>query len=83
MRLLAEDVDLAELTARLRLRFRGESPGGYLDGRTALRDAVCAELTCSELEAEDVVETMVVRGFVHYEGDPRAALPEEARWRLG
>ncbi len=78
-----EEVDLAELTESLRRRFAGAAPIGYLDGRTALRDAVAAELGCSELEAEDIVDTLVARGFVRYEGDPRAALDEGRAWSLG
>ena len=82
MRLAVEDVDLAELTASLRSRFAGAAPTGYLDGRSALRDAVTEELTCSTLEAEEIVDTLVARGFVRYEGDPTAALDDGRGWSL-
>ena len=75
MRLSVEDVDLAELVEALRSRFAGARPTGYLDGRTALRDAVADELGCSDLEAEQLVDTLVAHGFVRYEGNPQA--PED------
>jgi hypothetical protein len=83
VRLPIEEVDLAELTASLRSRFAGAAPAGYLVGRTALRDAVTLELQCSELEAEEIVDTLVARGFVRYEGDPGAAVDDERGWSLG
>jgi hypothetical protein len=81
--LSVEDIDLAELTAHLRGQFAGAAPTGYLDGRTALRDAVVVELDCSTLEAEALVDTLVARGFVRYEGDPAAAVDERDGWSLG
>jgi hypothetical protein len=77
-----EDIDLAELTAQLRDRLRATPLIGYLDGRTVMRDAVAEQLDCSELEAEQIVDTMVARGFAHFEGDPKSAVPEEPRWLL-
>jgi hypothetical protein len=73
---------LAELTAALRARFGGAAPAGYLDGRTALRDAVAERLECSTLEAEEIVDTLVAQGFARYEGDPAAALDDGRSWSL-
>jgi hypothetical protein len=83
VRIPIEEVDLAELTSSLQQRFERAAPRGYLDGRTALRDAVADELECSELEAEDIVDTLVARGFVRYEGDPCAFMQEALPWRFG
>jgi len=77
-----EDVDLAELTSAVRRRFAGAGPLGYLAGRTALRDAVSLELGCSDLEAETIVDTLVGRGFVRYEGDPHAAVDDSRGWSI-
>jgi hypothetical protein len=82
-RLPVEDVDLAALTEGLRRRFSEVPPVGYLEGRTALRDAVQSALACSQLEAEDLVETLVARGFVRYEGDPLGALDDPRPWAVG
>jgi hypothetical protein len=80
--LVVEDVDLADLTERLRHRFEAAAPIGYLNGRTALRDAVASELDCSELEAENIVDTLIAQGFVRYGGDPRFELGDDRRWSL-
>jgi hypothetical protein len=77
-----EDVDLADLTTAVRRRFAGAGPVGYLAGRTALRDAVLLELGCSDLEAETIVDTLVDRGFVRYEGDPQASIDDGRGWAI-
>ena len=82
MRLSVEDVDLAELVGALRSRFAGARPTGYLNGRTAMRDAVADELACSDLEAEELVDTLAARGFIRYEGDPLAAEDHTRAWLL-
>jgi hypothetical protein len=82
MRLSIEDIDLAELVASLRARFAGAAPVGYLAGRTALRDAVADDLSCSALEAETIGDTLVAHGFVRYEGDPQAPLDDGRGWSL-
>jgi hypothetical protein len=80
VRLSMEDVDLAELVDALRSRFARARPTGYLGGRTALRDAVANELGCSVLEAEELVDTLVARGLVRYEGDPREPDDDSRIW---
>lgn len=82
MAISLEDLDLAELTRSLRERLAGCPPVGYLVGRTALRDAVTDELSCSELLAEEIVDTLVARGFVRYQGDPTAEGDDQRGWSL-
>jgi hypothetical protein len=43
---------------------------------------VAEELNCSELEAEEIVDTLVERGFARYQGDPAAALDDQSFWLL-
>lgn len=83
MAISLEDLDLAELTLALRERLAGSPPAGYLVGRTALRDAVTDELQCSELLAEEIVDTLVARGFARYQGDPAAEIDDLRGWSLG
>ncbi len=83
VRISVEEVDLAELSEALRQRFALATPTGYLRGRTALRDAVAGMLSCSELRAEELVDTLIVRGFVRYEGDPTANVDgDQLPWLL-
>lgn len=80
--LVVESVDLADLTERLRHRFEAAPPIGYLNGRTVIRDAVASELDCSELEAENIVDTLIAQGFVRYGGDPTFEIDDGRRWSL-
>lgn len=58
-----ETVDLAALRAVLHARC-GAFVEGAVVGRTRLRDEVIAQLGCSVLEAEQVVDTMISRDFL-------------------
>jgi hypothetical protein len=68
MQFIPENIDMAELAGVLQTVFASEPPRGYLIGRTQLRDAVARRLECSELQAEEVVDTMVSLGYLKYEG---------------
>jgi hypothetical protein len=76
-----EDVDLADLTEALERELDGNAPVGYAEGKTALRDLVVGLLECSELEAEQVVDTMVARGFLRFSGDPSAPI-DDGLWSV-
>ena len=45
-------------------------PGGEIAGRSKMRDLVAAHLGCSLLEAEELVDTLIARGFARLERDP-------------
>jgi hypothetical protein len=75
-----EDVDLAELARGLRDDL-GHAPAGYLPGRTELRDRTVQRLGCSELQAEQIVDTMIARRFVSYDDSEEPAGPEGV-WRF-
>ena len=77
-----DERDLADLALALRRRFEHQPPVGYLDGKTALRNAVEAELGCSDLEAEEIVDTLELQHHLVYDGDPTSTLEESATWRI-
>jgi len=78
-----EDVDLAELADRIRRHIPpNEPPVGYLRGRSYFRDVITHELGCSELEAEELVDTMEMNGYLRFEGDPSARSRAESRWTV-
>jgi hypothetical protein len=58
-----ESIDLAELASELRERC-GHCIEDVVVGRTLLRDEVAQRLNCSMLEAEQLVDTLIARGFV-------------------
>ena len=76
----AEDTDLAEVAASLQHQFRNQPPVGYLPGKTKIRDAIMSKLGCSALEAERIVDTMSMRGFLRYGGTPTGALDGPLPW---
>ena len=56
-------IDLAALANVARERC-GHTVPGEVVGKTRVRDQLVAHLTCSELEAEQLVDTMIARGFM-------------------
>lgn len=76
-----EDIDLADLAETLEGSLTNIPVAGYVEGKTALRDMVVSELCCSELEAEQVVDTMVASGFLRFSGDPLGP-SDDGVWRV-
>jgi competence protein ComEC len=78
-----EDLDLREIADRLRRHIPvGEPPVGYLRGRSYFRDVLSHELGCSELEAEALVDTLEMNGYLRFEGDPSVRSRAESRWEI-
>ena len=78
-----EDVDLRELAVRLQRHVpEGEPPVGYLRGRSYFRDVLASELGCSALEAEELVDTLEMNGYLRFEGDPSIRSRAESRWDI-
>ncbi len=78
-----EDVDLMEVAERLRRHIpEGEPPVGYLRGRSYFRDVLAHELGCSELEAEELVDTLEMNGYLKFVGDPSVRSQAESRWDI-
>ena len=66
MQLAVEDIDLSLLTGALRRRYGRHLYASYLRGKTLLRDAVVESLGCSAYEAEELVETLEMMGYVRF-----------------
>jgi hypothetical protein len=82
--LVVEEIDLAALAEALRQRLGSTLETGYLRGRTVIRDTVAAHLRCSEYEAEQLMDTLELQGFVWYPHLPDETHPVERRhWRIG
>ena len=77
-----EDIDLADLSLRVRAELPEGEPVGYLRGKALLRDTVQRVLRCSELEAEELVDTLEMRGYFHFEADPGKRSRADARWDI-
>lgn len=77
-----EDLDLKSVTGKLRLEFMNDPPMGYLRGRTLLRNHLAQSYGCSALEAEELVDTLESRGFLHFNGDPSERSEAESTWSI-
>jgi hypothetical protein len=79
-----EDVDLAALADSVRHRLGEHLEASYLRGKTILRDAVAAELRCSDVEAEELVETLELNGLVRFPQLEDDTHPAQRRpWIIG
>lgn len=78
--MLSDDIDLQALTEDLRHRLRHGEAMGYLRGKSLMRDTLVAHHGYSELEAEELVDTLESRGFLHFLGDPSQHSVADAKW---
>ncbi|HEY5958415.1 MAG TPA: hypothetical protein VIV60_17750 [Polyangiaceae bacterium] len=67
MTLDLDNLDLLTVTDTLREQFANSVPGDMLEGKTAFRDLLVTSLNCSELEAEELVDTLITRGYLKFE----------------
>ena len=78
-----DDLDLADVADRIRRHIPPtEPPVGYLRGRSYFRDVLAHEYGCSELEAEELVDTLEMNGYLVFQGDPSERSLAESRWRV-
>ena len=76
-------IDLEDLASRIRRHVSvGEPPVGYLRGRSYFRDVVARELRCSDLEAEQLVDTLEVNGYLKFKGNPSERSVADSRWEI-
>ena len=66
MQLVVEEIDLSQLARHLRRRYGRHLYASYLRGKTLIRDALIDHLRCSEYEAEELVETLELMGYVRF-----------------
>lgn len=79
-----EEYDLAEVAERIRRHIpANEPPVGYLRGRSYFRDVLTSELGISDLEAEQLVDTLELHGYLRFLGDPSERSRAESRWDVG
>lgn len=78
-----EELDLASLTSLIQRHIpANDPPVGYLRGRSYFRDVIASELGCSALEAEQLVDTLEMNGYLRFEGSPSEPARAESRWTV-
>jgi hypothetical protein len=68
--MISEDLDLKQLAQELQKALRPGEPHGYLRGKSLMRDVLVHERGFSELESEEIIDTLEAQGFLRFLGDP-------------
>jgi competence protein ComEC len=77
-----EELDLANLSQELHRALGPGEPVGYLRGKAAMRDVLVDTRGFSQLEAEALVDTLELQGYLHFLGDPSRPSEAESRWEF-
>ena len=76
-------LDLAEVARMLQRHVPpNEPPVGYLRGRSYFRDVIAHEMRCSDFEAEELVDTLEMNGYLRFEGNPSERSVADSRWDI-
>jgi hypothetical protein len=80
--MISEDLDLRQLTLDLKSMLPPGEPVGYLRGKALMRDMLVQTKGFSELEAEELIDTLEIRGFLRFLGDPTERSVADATWEI-
>lgn len=80
--MIPDDLDLKELTEDIKSMLRHHGPVGYLRGKSLMRDLLVEQKGFSQLEAEELVDTLELQGFLHFLGDPTERSVADAPWEI-
>ena len=80
--MIPEDLDLQRLTAELKSALGPGEPVGYLRGKSLMRDVLVARRSFSELEAEELIDTLELRGYLRFLGDPTERSVADSQWEI-
>jgi len=77
-----EDFDLREVAELLKQRLAESPPRGYLRGKALMRDTLAHDRGLSYLEAEELLDTLELNGFLRFLGDPSERAVADAPWEI-
>ncbi len=80
--MIPDDLDLKQLTEELREKLKPGEPVGYLRGKSLMRDVLVQERGFSQLESEELIDTLEMRGFLHFLGDPSERSHADSHWDI-
>ena len=80
--MIPEEIDLQRLTDELRTALGPGEPVGYLRGKALMRDVLVHQRHYSELEAEELIDTLEMQGYLHFLGDPAERSVADSQWEL-
>lgn len=80
--MISEELDLQQLSLELKEKLSPGEPVGYLRGKSLMRDVLVHERGFSELEAEEVIDTLELQGYLHFLGDPAERSHADSHWEI-
>ncbi|HZI13479.1 MAG TPA: hypothetical protein VE153_24070 [Myxococcus sp.] len=80
--MINDDLDLQQLTAELKSALGPGEPIGYLRGKSLMRNVLVDMKGFSELEAEELIDTLELRGFLRFLGDTTERSVADAHWEI-
>lgn len=80
--MIPEDVDLQQLTLELKSALGPGEPVGYLRGKALMRNLLVQLKGFSQLEAEDIIDTLEMQGYLRFLGDPTERSVADAPWEI-
>ncbi|MGQ0506453.1 MAG: hypothetical protein ACT4TC_14165 [Myxococcaceae bacterium] len=80
--MISEELDLRALTEELKQRVGHGEPVGYLRGKSLMRDVLVREKNFSDLEAEELIDTLEMNGYLRFLGDPAERSCADAQWEI-
>ncbi len=80
--MIHDDLDLQQLTAEMKAALAPGEPIGYLRGKAQMRDLLVHMKRFSELEAEELIDTLELRGFLRFLGDPTERSVADSHWEI-
>lgn len=80
--MIAEDIDLQQVTEELRAALGPGEPIGYLRGKALMRDVLVQQKGFSLLEAEELIDTLEMQGYLQFLGDPAERSVADSHWEL-
>ena len=80
--MISDDLDLRQLTVDLKRMLAPGEPVGYLRGKSLMRNLLVETKGFSELEAEELIDTLELRGFLKFLGDPSERSVADAHWEI-
>lgn len=80
--MIDEDADLGAITADIHDALRHHEPVGYLRGKALMRDVIVHRRGLSELEAEELIDTLELRGYLQFLGNPSERSEADSHWNF-
>jgi hypothetical protein len=80
--MIPEEVDLQALAEELKTQLKPAEPEGYLRGKALMRDVLVSHKGYSELEAEELIDTLELNGYLKFLGDPSERSHAHSHWNI-